>query len=139
MQYEFVKILCLYSLDCVRHGRKPRRQILPRRGPFVLRLDWLHMATAGYPDRDIIRAATRENLSSGFLTSSETNRAVQPQKMARNLNFRFWVVEEMYYLCSENKGADQLCDYCTADLRLCFHICKKRFSHGVAQLFLKRC
>ena len=28
----------------------------------------------------------------------------------------------MYYLCSENKGADQLCSYCTADLRLCFRI-----------------
>ena len=27
----------------------------------------------------------------------------------------------MYYLCSENKGADQLCSYCSADLRLCFY------------------
>ena len=25
---------------------------------------------------------------------------------------------------SENKGADQLCSYCTADLRLCFRICR---------------
>ena len=35
----------------------------------------------------------------------------------------------MYYLrvCSENKGADQLCSYRTADLRLCFGICKSRF------------
>ena len=39
----------------------------------------------------------------------------------------------MYYPCSENKGADQLGAYRTADLRLCFHICKKRFSCGVAQ------
>ena len=30
----------------------------------------------------------------------------------------------MYYPCGENKGADQLCSYCTADLRLCFRICK---------------
>ena len=30
----------------------------------------------------------------------------------------------MYYPCSENKGADQLCSYCTADLRLCFRLCK---------------
>ena len=30
----------------------------------------------------------------------------------------------MYYSCSENKGADQLCSYCTADLRLCFRIGK---------------
>ena len=27
--------------------------------------------------------------------------------------------------CSENKGADQLCGYHTADLHLCFRICKK--------------
>ena len=33
----------------------------------------------------------------------------------------------MYYLCSQNKGADQLCGYHTADLRLCFHICKTGF------------
>ena len=31
----------------------------------------------------------------------------------------------MFYLCSENKGADQLRSYCAADLRLCFRICKK--------------
>ena len=28
----------------------------------------------------------------------------------------------MYYLCSKNKGDDQLCSYRTADLRLCFRI-----------------
>ena len=30
----------------------------------------------------------------------------------------------MYYLCIENKGADQLRGYREADLRLCFRICK---------------
>ena len=30
----------------------------------------------------------------------------------------------MYYLCSENKGADQLRGYREADLCLCFRICK---------------
>ena len=30
----------------------------------------------------------------------------------------------MYYPSSENKGADQLCSYCTADLRLCFRLCR---------------
>ena len=33
----------------------------------------------------------------------------------------------MCYPCSENKGADQLRGYREADLRLCFHICKKPF------------
>ena len=45
----------------------------------------------------------------------------------------------MYYLCSENKGADQLCDFRTADLRLCFRIryVKSRFSHDAAHLLLE--
>ena len=30
----------------------------------------------------------------------------------------------MYYTSSENKGADQLCGYREADLRLCFRVCK---------------
>ena len=55
----------------------------------------------------------------------DTNWAVQPQKMDRGLKFRILVVEELYYPYSENKGADQLCGYREADLRLCFRICKK--------------
>ena len=39
---------------------------------------------------------------------SDTNRAVQPQKMARGLKFRIEEVEGLYYQCSENKGADRL-------------------------------
>ena len=44
--------------------------------------------------------------------------------MARGLRFRIWEVEGLYYLCSENKGADQLSSYRKADLRLYFRICK---------------
>ena len=66
----------------------------------------------------------RENLSSGFPTRSDTNLAVRPQKMARGLKFRIYVVKGLYYLCSENKDADQLRNYRAADLRLCFRICK---------------
>ena len=51
---------------------------------------------------------------------SDTNRAVQPQKMARGLKFRIKKEEGLYYLCSGNKGADR-----EADLRLCFRMCKK--------------
>ena len=32
-------------------------------------------------------------------------------------------VEELYYLCSENNGADQLHSYCEAALHLCWRIC----------------
>ena len=36
-----------------------------------------------------IRALPRENLSSGFLARSDTNRALKPKKMARGL--KFWI------------------------------------------------
>ena len=44
-------------------------------------------------------------------------------------------------MCFENKGADQLRGYREADLRLCFHICKKpvfsrRGSNGNYDLFI---
>ena len=62
----------------------------------------------------------KDNL--GFLTKSATNHPVQSQKQARSL--KLWIEEGdgLYYLCYENKGADQLCSYCTADLRLCFRL-----------------
>ena len=45
--------------------------------------------------------------------------------MDRGLKFRIKEEEGLYYLCSENKGADQLRGYREADLRLCFRISKK--------------
>ena len=41
----------------------------------------------------------------------------------------------MYYLSSENKGADQLRGYREADLRLCFRICKLLVFHEAAHMF----
>ena len=55
---------------------------------------------------------------------SDTNRAVQSQKMAGGLKFQILEVEELYKLCSENKDTDQLRSYRDADLSLCFRICK---------------
>ena len=52
---------------------------------------------------------------------SDTNQAVQLQKMARCLKCRILEEEELFYLCS----ADQLHGYCAADLRLCFRRCEK--------------
>ena len=45
----------------------------------------------------------------------------------------------MYYICRENKGADQLRGYREADLRLCFRIYKKRFSHDAAHIAAHIC
>ena len=39
----------------------------------------------------------------------------------------------MCYPFSENK-IDQMCSYCTADLRLCFRIGQNPFSHDGAQI-----
>ena len=55
----------------------------------------------------------------GVPARSDTNRPVQSQKMARiSLRFQIRVVK------TKAKGAEQLCSYCEADLRLCFHIGK---------------
>ena len=55
------------------------------------------------------------------------------QEMARGLKFLIKKVEGLFYLCRENKGADQLCGCHTADLHLCFRIIKSWFSHDLAQ------
>ena len=60
---------------------------------------------------------------SGFPTRSDTNRAVQPQKMARGLKFRKYEVE----------AKTKVLISC-ADLRLCFRICKIWFSHDAAHI-----
>ena len=53
------------------------------------------------------------------------NRAVTEESW----KLKIWLhaEEELYYPCSENKGADQLCSYCIADLHLCFCIDKNLF------------
>ena len=59
-----------------------------------------------------------------FPTCSDTNQAVQLQKMDRCLKFRIKEVERLNSPCSENKGAYQLRGYREADLRLLLRICK---------------
>ena len=70
-----------------------------------------------------------------FPTRSDTNWPVQSQK-DRSLKFQKKEEEGSYYPCSKTQGADQLCSYCTADLRLCFsHLQKKiQFSWDSAHL-----
>ena len=75
-------------------------------------------------------------MSSGFPTRSHTNRSVQSLNMARGLKFWVKIEEGLYYPCSENKGADQLRVFREADLRLCFRMCKNRFSNNEAQIIV---
>ena len=58
---------------------------------------------------------------SGYTIKSDTNQPVHPLKMARGLAQQIMDVERLYYLCRENKGADQLraARYCTSGLLLC--------------------
>ena len=67
----------------------------------------------------------QENLSAGFPTTSDTNRAVHPQKMARGCKFQIYKEVGMYYLCRENKS-------------FVFAYAKSRFSHDAAHLLLKQ-
>ena len=50
-----------------------------------------------------------------YMSWSDTNQAVQPQKMDRGLEFRILVVKGLYFPYSENKGADLLRGYREAD------------------------
>ena len=70
-------------------------------------------------------------------------------KEKRVRSFKFWILEKegLLYLCSKNKGADKMCSYCTADLRLLFfmHIvvfmmllCSYDFlNHKIWEMFVK--
>ena len=65
-------------------------------------------------------SCVREKQRSVFRPGPTQNEAVQLMKIARGLKFRIKKVNGLYYLCSENKDADQLRGYREADLRLCF-------------------
>ena len=67
-----------------------------------------------------------------FPTWSDTNPAVQLQKMVRCLKVRIQKVEGSYYLCCENKDADQL----RGSASLFSHMQNAGFSHDAAQFRL---
>ena len=63
----------------------------------------------------------------GFPSRSDTNQAVQLQKMARGLKFRFKKVEGLYYLCKKTKAlisfmvtAKLICVFVFAYAKICF-------------------
>ena len=79
---------------------------------------------------------SQENLSLGCPTTYDTNRAVQPKKMARCLKFGIDEVEVLNSLCSKNKGADQL--QVTAQLICDFEFAnaKSPFSHAETKIYI---
>ena len=69
-----------------------------------------------------------------FLTWADTNQVVQLQKMSRDLKFRIKKEEGLYYLCSENKGADQLPVTAKLICVFVFAYAKCWFSQDAAQI-----
>ena len=88
----------------------------------ILRIDMSRqMSQANIPTRLHMSLVVRNPVFSGFPTMSHTLRTVQPVFSY----FEFFYVDGLYFLCSENNGADQQYGYRTADLRFCFRICTK--------------
>ena len=71
-----------------------------------------------------------------FPTRSDINRPVQSQKMARDWKFWIYKVEELYYPCSENKGADHFAVTAKLICAFVFAYADCWFSHGAAHLFV---
>ena len=69
--------------------------------------------------------------SSGFPTRSDTNRAVQSQKMGKGMIFWILKVEGYYHLCSWAVTAELTCTFVFANA-------KSRFSHDAAHIFLEK-
>ena len=90
----------------------------------------------------------KQQQSSGFLNKP----ACVPTEGGWKLEIPDLGKEELYYMCSENIGADQLCSFCTtdlhinlladqlcgyctaADVHLCFCVGKIRFFHDTAHM-----
>ena len=72
----------------------------------------------------------------GVPTRSDTNRAVQPQKMARDLKFRIKKVEGSYYLLAKTNA---LISFAVTAKLICvfvFAYAKRWFSHDTAHIIV---
>ena len=61
----------------------------------------------------------------GVPNRSDTNRPAKSQKEARKLEFRIFEEDGLYYMCSENKGAEQL-------------ICAFVFAYEISDFLVRR-
>ena len=101
-------------------------------GPLGPKSDALSTAPLRLSDFDLLRSEQKHHLSTRRVKKMSssiptTNRAVKLYWTARGLKFWILEVEGLFYLCSENKGADQLHSHRATDLRLCFRIFKTQF------------
>ena len=63
----------------------------------------LHMQFISWSRHQCIRAASRENLSSGLATRIDSNRPAQSQNLGNGLEFRIYKLEVLYFLGSEKQ------------------------------------
>ena len=114
--------ICQFRSFC-RQTSSSTSQSTDRHGKVYAKLYTIKFSYRKHQQRE-----TREKRSFGFPTWSDTNRSVQLQEMARCLKFPIWE-EELYYPCSENKGA-------TAKLISAFvsALANIRSSHDPAQI-----
>ena len=82
-----------------------------------------------YHSLEPIEPRREKTCLSGFPTRSDTNWAVQQQKEIWNQGS---IQKGLYYLCSENKGADQLRGY-RLICAFVFAYAKSRFAHDAIQ------
>ena len=100
--------------------------------PFENKIVWLIMMEKSAL---LIRGYLSLNVRKPVFGVTDTNRAVQRQKMVRDLKFRIKELEGLFYLCSENKGDDQLISCAVTAQLICvfvFAYAKCRFSHDAA-------
>ena len=125
-------------------GRMPRliRVVTGRRDHFVgfvvRRLNLIHLCGLFYPCKleEPICASSRENLSSGFSTRSDSNQPAQLEKPARTMKLQILKLEMLYHLGSEQQRCWSDCAGWSAPLLFAYGV--NRFSHGVAHLLCKR-
>ena len=86
----------------------------------------------------IMQALSQENLSLGSPTRSNTNPAVQPQKMGRGLKFQIQEVEKLYYMYVVKTKALISCIVNAQLICPFIFVCAiGTFSHDVAQIIQK--
>ena len=77
------------------------------------------------------RAVPWDNQQCGFRTGLTLYRQ---RSRLEPWNFGFKKKRDHNCFCSKNKCPDQLCNYCTADLRLCFRLCMFNYCCFLAHL-----
>ena len=71
----------------------------------------------------------------GFPTRSDTNWALQLQKVVKGLKFWIYEVEGLYYLCSETKWLISCAVNAQLICAFAFAYAKRRFSHDAARFY----